>query len=53
MLENILKLKNAQKLKINEQKNILGKGGFEMCYCPNLGYTVDCSRYDQICPLDY
>jgi hypothetical protein len=54
MLKNILKLEEIQELSKNEQKNIHGKGcDPQMCYCPALGYTVECYKFDMVCPLDY
>ena len=54
MLKKILELKGVKKITKTQQKEI--KGGNkppEMCYCVNLGNTVECDKYDWLCPLDY
>lgn len=53
MLKSILKIKEVKGLSFNEQKNIHGGDSAPtMCYCEALGFSVECNRYDQICPLE-
>ena len=53
MLKNILKIKEVKSISSNELKSIQGGDSVpSMCYCEALGFSVECNRYDQVCPLE-